>query len=120
MPSLTPTLSSTISNPNTAFNNSWISVENDQDRTIYAQAIYNVNDSVALGQKGATFLSSTKNQTGSWHTIQVLTDARFTELKSEWDGDKVSDEDIFLAGTMIYGLFTSITLASGKIIAYKN
>jgi hypothetical protein len=121
MASLTPNFTTPVNNANNAFNNSWLPIENDQNKNLFAQAIYNVNDQLSLGQKGATFIStSDKRFTGSWHTLQVLSDTVFNELESGWDGDSALNDTVFAAGTVLYGVFTQIALKSGKVLAYKN
>ena len=121
MASLTPNFTTPVNNANNAFNNSWLPIENDQNKNLFAQAIYNVNDQLCLGQKGATFIcTENKKFSGSWHTIQILSDTVFSELESGWDGDPIVDDTVLAAGTIIYGVFTCIALKSGKLLAYKN
>jgi hypothetical protein len=69
-------------------------------------------------KNGATYINTTGAKTGNWYAIQVVADAAFTLLTGTWTGDAVAAADIFPAGTVIYGNFTAITLASGKVIAY--
>jgi hypothetical protein len=40
---LTPKVSEVPYNPNVALNNSWITIENDQNRALFAQATYITN-----------------------------------------------------------------------------
>jgi hypothetical protein len=56
---------------------------------------------------------------GNFAAIQVIADAQFSALSalSSTVGNLVSV--VLNAGTIIYGPFTSFTLASGKVIAYK-
>jgi hypothetical protein len=69
---------------------------------------------------GSTFFNDTTARTGSWYSIQVLAAAVFTTLTdSTRDGTAVSTFS-FPAGTIFFGNFTAITLASGTIIAYKS
>ena len=99
-----------------------------------------VSNGVALGQNGAIFHQGTDTITAPagqvFVAIQFIEDAVFNStngLKSEddtkWpntqtgatgidsDGDAV-DSVTFSAGTTIYGRWSQIILASGKVIAY--
>ena len=68
---------------------------------------------------GSTFFNDTTARTGTWYSIQFLAATVFTTLTdSTRDGASVSSFS-FSAGTVIYGNFTAITLASGSAIAYK-
>jgi hypothetical protein len=121
MASLTPNFSTPVNNANNAFNNSWLQIENDQNKNLFAQAIYNINDQLCLGQKGATFISTAdKRYNGSWHTIQILSDVVFNSIEAGWDGDTDVSDTVFAAGTIIYGIFTEINIKNGKLLAYKN
>ena len=51
--------------------------------------------------------------------IQVIIDAVFTAIAGSISGNTFTGETI-PAGTLIYGNFTSVTLSSGKVIAYKG
>ena len=79
----------------------------------------------SLGQKGGVLLTDTTALTGNYRIIQVLADAVFSLLTSELTKNGVSvaaaaaDFGTVVAGTILYGRFTAITLTSGKIIVYK-
>lgn len=75
--------------------------------------------SLSLGQGGAVYVSDTTQTNGNFGAIQAVADAVFTALVSgNWTG---TTTDIPLpAGVTIFGNFTSFTLTSGKVIAYRN
>jgi hypothetical protein len=73
----------------------------------------------SLGLNGSTLFTDTTARTGSWFAITVIADAVFTLLTDATRGGTALAADTFPAGVTIYGQFTAITLASGKIIAYK-
>lgn len=74
---------------------------------------------VALGQRGFVFVDGTSATPGNFAAIQVIDDAQFSALSvlSSTVGNLTSI--VLGTGTIIYGPFTSFTLASGKVIAYK-
>ena len=71
-----------------------------------------------FGSKRITTTDATTPTTGyKFVAIQVTEDAIFNALV----GNMVNPTGLSLgAGTIIYGLFTSITLTSGKVIAYMG
>jgi hypothetical protein len=75
---------------------------------------------IGLGRAGSTFINTTGAKTGSWAFIIVIADCVFTTLTdANRDGDAVGSTS-FAAGTMLFGTFTAITLASGSVVAYKD
>lgn len=78
-----------------------------------------------FGQKTSILITDTTAITGSFRIIQVLADAVFTTLTSDIKKNGTvtasvgSDFGTVTAGTVLYGKFKAITLASGKVIAYK-
>ena len=92
----------------------------------------------ALGQAGSIYHGGTDTITGKFVAIQFLEDAVFNSTSGlvavedtlfpntqsgatgiDSDGDAV-DSVTFPAGMTIYGRWTQIILASGKIIAYRG
>lgn len=79
----------------------------------------------AMGQKGSIVLTDTTPITGSFRTIQVIADCTFTVLTSNTTKNGTvtaatgADYGTLSNGTIIYGKFTAITLATGKVILYK-
>lgn len=79
----------------------------------------------AMGQKGAILITDTTAITGEFRAIQVLENAAFTLLTSDIKKNgattaaAAADFGTVTAGTVLYGKFTAVTLASGKVILYK-
>lgn len=67
-----------------------------------------------FGQKGFKVLT-TSPITGHFNAIQVIEDANITLVAS--NGDNITTQDVQV-GITIFGLFTSATAASGKVLAY--
>ncbi len=84
---------------------------------------YNVKASgnLALGQGGTIVETGTTALTGlNVFAIQCLTDTVFATLTDAGaTGDAMTGFSI-IAGTIIYGEFTAITLTSGAIRAYNG
>jgi len=68
---------------------------------------------------GSTFFNDTTARTGTWYCIQVLAATVFTTLTDSTRGGTAISTFSFPAGTIFFGNFTAITLASGTIIAYN-
>ena len=69
---------------------------------------------------GGNFIADTAAYTGKWGAITALAAAVATLTTAQdgiWDSGTSTSVPI-PAGTTIYGNFTGITLASGKVIAY--
>lgn len=74
-----------------------------------------------MGSYGYTFISTTNVYNGKYHAILFLTNTTFSNLTDATrDGDALDSSITFPAGLVIYGTFTSISLASGAIFAYKS
>lgn len=75
---------------------------------------------IQLGTLGTTFINTTTPYTGSWALIRCITEAAFDLLTdADTSGDALTD-GVFPAGTILYGKFTAITLASGAVLAHKS
>jgi hypothetical protein len=75
--------------------------------------------SLALGQGGAVYVTDTTQTDGSFGAIQAVADAVFSALVAgNWTGTTTNLP--LPAGVTIFGNFTSFTLTSGKVIAYRN
>jgi hypothetical protein len=78
-----------------------------------------------LGFVGGILITDTTAITGTFRAIQALADATFTTLTSEITKNGTvtpstgADYGTVSAGTTLYGTFTAITLATGKVIVYK-
>lgn len=74
--------------------------------------------SMAAGEFGGDFYANTTVRTGqTWCAVQVITAAVFTTLTGTLNNSIAGVS--FPAGTIIYGRFTTITLASGSVVAYR-
>lgn len=73
-----------------------------------------------LGQLGSTCFDDVTSRTGRWFAIQIIEDVIFTTLTDASRDGAVITGMTFAAGTVIYGRFTTIELASGSCIAYKE
>jgi hypothetical protein len=74
---------------------------------------------VSLGQRGFVYVGDTSVTTDNFAAIQVISDAQFSALSALNSTVGSLTSVALTAGTIIYGPFTSFTLASGKVIAYK-
>ena len=87
-----------------------------QDRSIEGIA---KDTSLSLGQGGAEYVTDTTIRNGNFGAIQAVADSVFTALVAgNWTGTTTSLP--LPAGVTIFGSFTSFTLTSGKVVAYKN
>lgn len=87
-----------------------------QDRSIEGIA---KDTSLSLGQGGAEYVTDTTIRNGNFGAIQAVADSVFTALVAgNWTGTTTSLP--LPAGVTIFGNFTSFTLTSGKVVAYKN
>ena len=86
-------------------------------------------DATALGQNGSVFLHPDWNYnatTGPYAAVHCLTNTVFQSLvdtaSNNWGGLTVDDGDGITvpAGTVLYGRFTTIILATGMAVAYKS
>jgi hypothetical protein len=78
------------------------------------------DSSLSLGQFGAVYKTATGSLAGGpWGAIQATTTAVVNVTSGNWTGDATTAVDI-AAGATIFGSFSSISLTSGKIIAYKS
>ena len=68
---------------------------------------------------GATFIGDTTTRTGRWSAIHFTTNTIVdTIIAQNYDGNTLSGQS-FDGATTIYGVFTSITLTSGTVVAYR-
>lgn len=85
---------------------------------------YNANfNNATLGQFGLRVLTGNAIVGEAFVAIQVLEDAVITSDLVELDkiiGDTNITSLALTAGTVIYGRFVNLEVASGKVIAYKG
>jgi len=81
----------------------------------------------SLGRKGFEFISDTAEHVAPegmvYITLQVVDDATIDSYETEPDGLITGNNftgEILPVGFVLYGRYTSVTLASGKVIAYKG
>jgi hypothetical protein len=116
--SLSPVLSSVSTAPNAAWSNSWISISNDQNRPLFAQATYPVNN---LGSNGITVITGTNAVYGNFSSIQIIASTQFTALTASGTNSSITNIEVptFPAAFVLNGNYTGIKLASGSAIAYN-
>lgn len=68
------------------------------------------------GENGSNFIADTAAYTGNWDTIVALQAATAALVSDQIKGDLSAVP--LPVGVPIYGRVTSITLASGKVMAY--
>ena len=81
----------------------------------------------SLGRKGFEFIADTVEHAAPegmvYIALQVLGDAVIASCKTD-DGAEITGntfaEELLPGGFVLYGRYTSVTLASGKVIAYKG
>lgn len=76
----------------------------------------NVNISNNLGAEGGLYITDTNAHTGEFRAITALEATVIAELIGNTEGTTTSVP--VPSGATIWGKFTSIDLASGKVIAY--
>lgn len=125
---LIPTLSTTPGQPlsynvGIAETFSWIPVENNANRPLYAQAVYDVNSSKTLGMKGFTWVSGPGSAVGPFAGVLLTTTsngethAKVASLTAI-DGS-VATNFIVLGGTYVYNVEAfNITDSKTGVIAY--
>jgi len=68
--------------------------------------------------KGAEFIADTDTHTGRWCAIHFTSNSQVDVVSSNWVNGGLSGHQ-FDAGTILYGVFTSIKLQSGHCAAYR-
>ena len=68
--------------------------------------------------KGGTFISDGDPHTGRWCAIHFTSNSQVDVVSSNWVNGGMSGHQ-FDAGTILYGVFTSIKLQSGHCAAYR-
>jgi hypothetical protein len=68
--------------------------------------------------KGADFFADTATHTGRWCAIQFTSNTQVDAVSSNWPNGGIAGHQ-FDAGTIVYGVFTSIKLGSGHCAAYR-
>ncbi len=80
-----------------------------------------MNTITRLGESGGDIITDTTAMTGAWFAIQFLEESTITTLtSSSIDVTGAIGDVTFLGGTLIFGDFTAITLATGSVLAYRS
>jgi ABC-type transporter Mla MlaB component len=76
---------------------------------------------VSLGQRGFVYLSDTDQVSGNFAAIQSVDSAELASLTTAGTSCQIGGlaTTVLPTGTIIYGPFTYVMLASGKAIAYR-
>jgi hypothetical protein len=119
---LTPVVSSNVTPPNVAWQNSWINIKNDQNRPLFAGAVYDIANAQALGQNGFVITdgNDTTQYNGTFTTIQVLTATKFAGVTASncFIGNALTTIEL-PSGFTFNGPITNFKLQYGAVIAYK-
>jgi hypothetical protein len=131
---LTPKVSEVPYNPNVALNNSWITIENDQNRPLFAQAVYSISSSTddlltelinVIRQKeddnGFDFIDDANLHEGtSYQTLKFLADSKVIGLTA--DNSTVGNLSAYEipSGFELNGQIYAFQLEYGAVLAYKT
>jgi hypothetical protein len=76
----------------------------------------------SLGYNGCTYINDTNPHTGKFNSIQFTEDSVLSAITGpmENSADLITDATTFSQGQVVYLPFTSVTLASGAAILYKQ
>lgn len=77
------------------------------------------DSSLSLGQFGAVYVADTTQTNGNFGAIQAIEGAVITLTASNWTPGTATAIPL-PAGATIFGSFSTFTLTSGKVIAYRN
>ena len=120
----TPNGDSPYYNPGMAETFSWVPI-NGANRPLFAKATYDITSNAPI-QNGATYIAGVALSSASmfgatyWSRIVVVgTSTTISLTATNWDGNTLAATAI-PAGTTLYGIFTSIQLGAGSVIAYKG
>jgi len=76
-----------------------------------------MSNSLAFGANGS-ILKGAGSLTGDFVMIQALEDSSITVV-TNWVGASNPESLTLSAGSTVYGVFTTVTWVSGKVVAYK-
>lgn len=78
--------------------------------------VYNLS-----GGNGSKYINDTSANTGDFFAVQCTENTVFADLTGNMENESalITDATEFTKSDVIYGRFTSITLTSGAVIAYK-
>jgi hypothetical protein len=82
-------------------------------------SIARIAEIMNIGYKGSELITDTAVHTGSWKMVVPYEATVFTTLTdTNRTGNSIASES-FPANFLLMGNFTTITLASGAVVAYK-
>jgi hypothetical protein len=113
-------------NPSVAETFSWIPINNDESRPLFARAVYSVNRSNQQGQDGFDFVHVGRVFIQDYIALQTVTATQIKSLTADnsYLGDGTTSLRHLTATVLppdytIYGPFRGIELTTGAVIAYK-
>ena len=131
---LTPKVSEVPYNPNVALNNSWITIENDQNRALFAQAAYvtniqDVNYQIGLlineikelnNRNGFVVVDDTDAHFGDYSILKLISDTKFADVSA--NNATVGNLSAYELpqGFELNGRIKGFQLQYGSVIAYKE
>ena len=131
---LIPVVSANPVNANVGWNNSWIAVNNDQNRALFAQATYVVNNNETadlltelineIRQKendnGFDFVDDTDLHEGNYQTLKFVADSKITGLTA--DNSSVGNLSAYELpqNFELNGQIYAFQLSYGAVLAYKT
>ena len=131
---LTPKFSQIPQNNNIASNYSWITIENDQNRPLFAQATYvtnlqNIDYQIALlineikelnNRNGFDVIDDTDAHFGDWAILKLLADTKFADVTA--NNATVGNLSAYELpqGFELNGRIKGFQLEYGAVIAYKE
>lgn len=130
---LTPVVSSYSTNPNVAWQNSWINIKNDQNRPLFAQSVFvsnlsDVNDLLTAlinevrqepNKNGFDFVDDTNVYEGNYECLKVVADCKFTSIVADNTSTGNLSAYELPQGFEITGEIYNFQLQYGAVIAYK-
>lgn len=131
---LSPNVSAAPFNSNVAFNNSWITVDNDQSRPLFAQATYIVNNNETnvlltalineIRQKendnGFDFVDDNQLHEGNYQTLKFVADSKILGLTA--DNTTIGNLSAYELpqNFELNGQIYALQLQYGAVLAYKT
>ena len=81
-----------------------------------------INLANSMGAGGSVYINNTSAHTGDFTSIQFTEDSVLSAYAGAMENSAglISDATSFSQGQVIYGPFTSVTLASGAALLYKK
>ena len=121
MATLTPIITGTPGQPPTyntgmAETFSWIPVNNDANRPLFAKATYEVN---IAGQSGFDYISANTISYGEYTSVLVVSSAKFQSLTATNSNVGELTAITLPVGFSFSGPIKGIQLSFGSLIAYK-